>query len=151
MRHVFRHYRQVRVVSQGDSTRPQVRGVEEIWCDGQGQVRYWSDREPPETKRISGSPLFDLLRDSWSGFDSFPAGEPWYWEKTDSTSRFPRYINPNDVVIETNGSTIKKSAWDERLSKFRQALTERTKTVGEFVRRLPSALKAAWRELNRTE
>lgn len=130
MRSVFRHYRQVKVVNLGDSIKPDVQGVEEIYYNGQRQVRYWGDRS---------SHLF-------SAGDA--AGD---WRRPSYTRPAPRYT-PFEVL---DGGPLQPSsmqpdsAWQQRMQMLKYTLSRSMRKLQKVFKNVPSALRAAWRELNR--
>ena len=67
--------------------------------------------------------------------------------KENSTFRSPRYINPDEVVIEPDNT--RQSTVGELLHKCPRVFAKVTRKMQKIVRNLPSALKVAWQELNR--
>jgi hypothetical protein len=146
MSQVFRHYRQVKVVSQGNSRKPQVQGVEEIYCNGERQVRYWGD--PETVSPLDGDwSLFELTHPAWRELPLFPVEASIDWINPEPSDRHLRYINPNEVVIKSKPT--RRLASGELLKKIRQVFVRGTQKIRKVVRNVPSALRLAWQELNR--
>ena len=143
---IFRHYRQVKIVSRGDSLSPQIRGMEEVYCNGQRQVRYWGDRPSLETEEFADLSLFDLVNQWERELPLFPVGESLDWLSSSYPHRYPRKINPDEVVIEPNQR--RKVLGGKLLQKLQQVSTQGTRKIHKMFRNLPSALKLAWQELN---
>ena len=151
MRQVFRHYRQISIINPRNSTKPQISGREEIWCDGHRQIRYWNDPDYLMLSSRENYPLFDFLNSPWIGFDSVFIDEPWDGLESDDQRRSYRYINPDEVIIDPDSKPSKKSSGNQVIVKFRQGLGKGIQKVKKMAQKLPSVLKSAWQELNRTD
>lgn len=90
MKNLYRHYRQVKVF-YGDGDKPQVQGYEEIWNNGEKQVRRWTDNEDLISLPIDTSDLFDFGKDAWIGLE-LPITESGDWLRVDSFNSSPRYL-----------------------------------------------------------
>ena len=131
MKNFYRHYRQVQVSYRGGE-KPEVQGYEEIWRNGQRQVRHWTDEDDLIPLPIDASEMFDFWNDPWM--------------EVDQRSPVPRYLKP--IKVEVEEPVTRKFVLGEELSKVKQFFTKGWKKVQRMSQRLPSALKAAWRELN---
>ncbi|MFW6360018.1 MAG: hypothetical protein ACOC0N_12500 [Chroococcales cyanobacterium] len=145
MSNTFRHYRYIQIVNDGNSFQPKVNGVETIYCNGKQQVYYWTDLDSLLRQELADWP-FSLMSESWEEYPLFPIDELMGMD-TKEVPRPPRYINPNEVVIESEN--IKQSSWKKRLQKVRQAFTTGTHKIQKIIKNVPSAFKVAWRELKK--
>ncbi len=144
MKHLYRQYRQVKISSRGGQ-KPQIQGYEEIWQNGQRQVRQWTDSDELGWLPRSTSELFD----SWlapGGEGEWLVKEPLEETEFDWEVRFPRYIKP--IKVEVQEPVTRKWILGEELSKVKQFFVLGWQKVQRMSQRLPSAFKAAWRELN---
>ncbi len=144
MKHLYRHYLQVKISSRRGQ-KPQIQGYEEIWQNGQRQVRHWTDSDELGWLPRSTSELWDLwftpeTESAWS------VVEPGIWSELDSGNRFPRYINPMEVEVKE--PVLRKWVLGEQWSKVKQFFALGWQKVQRISQRLPAACQAAWRELN---
>ncbi|MDB9313112.1 hypothetical protein PN462_08365 [Spirulina sp. CS-785/01] len=121
---------------------PQVQGFEEIYRNGQRQVRYWNDPDFLTTHDFLDGRGFNPFR-SWGRDLPFLGDDsPTHWHNSST----PRYINPYEVVVEAESpsSGLGGNFWQNA----KQGLTRGTRKLGNMVRNIPAALQAAWRTLN---
>ena len=144
MKHLYRQYRQVKISRRG-SQKPQVQGYEETWRDGEKQVRHWTDSEQLDLLSGETPDLFDSWLTPESEF-GLPMAEPEIETEFDSFTPFPRYIKP--IKVEVQEPVTRKWVLGEELSKVKQFFVLVWQKVQRMSQRLPSAFKAAWRELN---
>ncbi|ACB50003.1 hypothetical protein cce_0652 [Crocosphaera subtropica ATCC 51142] len=136
MSHSYRHYRQVKIINNGQQSSPKIDGFEEIVCDGKKQVYYWN--EPTDRSRWDDSELsFSSLIDpdyNWLDIDEFFNGV--------------RYLNPHEVIIRDltyPQTTIKHQ--NSKLFQLKRSIQNGVNNLKKIAKRLPLAFRAAWREL----
>ncbi len=129
MSNFYRHYRQI-LVSQKGRGKPEVSGYEEVWRNGQKQVRYW-DEDELMSLPFDGSEIFDFWNSSGIEDDRLLSGI--------------HHLKPIKVQVEE--PVTRKFILGEEFSKLKQFSTNNWNKVKRIFRRLPLAFKAAWREL----
>jgi hypothetical protein len=136
MTELFRHYYQVKITNQGNSQKPQVEGVEEVYCNGKKQVRHFNDLESLRSNEFE---------ESWGELPSFFIDEVRDYLNFNQPRSY-RYLNPEEVIIETdNHKKATRIGWGQQLSGFLSKISQKAK---KWVKNLPLALKVAWQELN---
>lgn len=130
MRNFYRHYRQIQI-SQRGREKPEVSGYEEVWHNGQRQVRYWSDDDEKISLPIETSEISDF----------------WNSSGIENDLLFPVTQHLKPIEVEVEEPVTRKLILREQLSKVKQFGTNSWNKVKRVFRRLPLALKAAWREL----
>lgn len=151
MRQIFHHYRQISIINPKNSTQPQISGREEIWCNGQRQVYYWNDPDLLMRSPMEDGYLSNILDNPWTGFDHVFSDEPLDEIKTYRNQRSPRYINPDDVIIEPHHKPNNQFPGYQPIAKLGTAISRGVKKIKNMAQKLPSALKIAWHELNRSD
>ncbi len=129
MRNFYRHYRQIQI-SQLGREKPSVKGYEEVWRNGQRQVRHWTDSDDMISLPEDGSEIFDF-------WNSSPIEDDLLFPVT-------RHLKP--IEVEVKEPVTRKLILGEELSKVKQFGTNSWNKAKRIFRRLPLALKAAWRE-----
>jgi hypothetical protein len=144
MKNLYSHYRKIKISSRGGN-KPEVQGYEEIWHNGQRQVRHWTDEDELNPLPIDNSEFWDFWNNPWQGLE-LPVTESDDWIEFDQFPSSPRYINPRDVEVE---EPVKRE-WilGEQFSQIKQLFHNGWQKFQRMCQRLPSALKAAWGELN---
>ncbi len=136
MSHSYHHYRQVKIIRNGQHSSPEIDGFEEIVCDGKRKVYYLNNQT--DTSRWDDSDfLFSPLINQ--GND---------WLETEEFSNHIRYLDTQNVLISNLTDTQTKVRHKERkLSQIKTSIQQWIKSIKKMTQRLPLALKAAWREL----
>lgn len=128
MNNSYRHYRQVKIMNNEKQFSPEIDSFEEIVYDGKRQVYYWN--QPTDMSRWDE---VDFLLSSLIDLDS---------------NRVIRHLNPHEVIIEdlTYPQTKIKQP-NSKLSRLKTSIQNTVTNLKKIARRLPLALKVAWREL----
>ena len=129
MSNFYRHYRQIQI-SQRGREKPEVKGYEEVWRNGQKEVRYWDDDELMSLP-LDTSEIFDL----------------WNSSGIEDEGLFPvtRHLKP--IEVEVGEPVTRKLILGEQFTKLKQFATNSWNKAKRVFQRLPLAFKAAWREL----
>lgn len=139
MRNISRRY-QVKVVSSSPFSRPIVQGFEEIDLNGKCHVRYLNDDDWLEAERLLDACLSDSLLVS-----------PWFeaevnrWFADRASPRSLRSCPPEVIEVKpqrSQSASPRGAHWQAQLGQTWQRLQR-------MVHNVPSAVKAAWRELKR--
>ena len=136
MSHSYHHYRQVKVIRNSRHSSPEIDGFEEIVCDGKRQV-YYLNNQTGNSRWYNSDFLFSPL-----------INQEHDWLGTGEFSHHIRYLDPQDVVISNLTDTQTKVRHKKRkLSQIKTSIQQWITNVKKMTKRLPLALKAAWREL----
>ncbi|MDJ0600539.1 MAG: hypothetical protein QNJ37_17060 [Crocosphaera sp.] len=140
MSHSYRHYRQVKIIKNGQSSSPQIDGFEEIVYDGKRKVYYWNN--PIDRSRWDED---DFLLSSVLDPDND-------WLDTDELSEGIRYLNPHEVIIrDLTYPHRKKTYHSSKLSQIKTSIQKGITYIKKIAQRFPLALKAAWSELTNND
>ncbi|ACK66056.1 hypothetical protein PCC8801_2021 [Rippkaea orientalis PCC 8801] len=150
MRQVFCHYRQISIIDPRNADQPQITGREEIWCNGNREVRYWND---PDYLMLSLRKdfLFDLVNHPWMRLDSIFFDESWPAIESNDRKHSPRYINPDEVIIQATNQSSHPLSWRQKIADLPTTFSQGIKKVKTMAKKLPCVLKSAWQELNQTD
>ena len=129
MSNFYRHYRQIRVSQKGRG-KPEVKAYEEVWRNGQKQVRYWD-----------GDELISLPLDTSEIFDF------WNSSPIEDARLFPMSHHLKPIKVQVEEPVSRKFILGEEFSKLKQFGTDSWNKVTRIFQRLLLAFKVAWREL----
>lgn len=136
MSNSYRHYRRVKIINNSCQDSPNIESFEEIVSNGKRQVYYWNN--PKYKPKWDDS---DFLLSSLIDLDN-------NWFNKDQLFVGFRYLNPDEVIVrDLSYHQRKRQQQNSRLSQLKKSIKEGISNIKKIAKRLPLALKAAWREL----
>ncbi|MEM6868983.1 MAG: hypothetical protein AAF528_11445 [Cyanobacteria bacterium P01_C01_bin.121] len=151
MTQIYRLVRRVNFTQQS-GRNPEVRGMEEVYVNGQRQVRYFGD---PEWKEIASNNDSSEVNAFLTNGITDPFSENPF-ERSFSTPLRSLLFSPEAFV---NDSAIPREfdRWNEGelaspqpnpINDIQQSVSYGVNKISRIVKNLPSALKAAWKVMN---